>query len=102
MGNSSDDRTFATLAHVSYFVFAPFGALLIWLLKKDSSPFVDEQAKEALNFQLAVLIVSLITAVTCIGPLIVAVGGMVYAIIATVEVSKGNNYRYPYTIRLIK
>jgi uncharacterized Tic20 family protein len=98
---SNDDRTFALLAHLSYFVLAIFGPLILMLVKKDS-PFVEDQAKEALNFHLAVVIVAVVSSVTCIGPFIVAIGAIVYAIIAALEANKGVAYRYPYTIRLIK
>ncbi len=105
MGDSnSDDRTWALLAHISYFVIMPFGALIIWIMKKETSPFVAEHALEALNFQLSVLIAVLVCSATCVGipiAIVVAIGAMVYTIIATMEASKGNTYRYPYTMRLI-
>jgi uncharacterized Tic20 family protein len=103
---SDDDRLWATLAHLSILlglttIVAP---LIIWLIKKDTSPFVDDQAKEALNFQLTCLIASLVTAASCVlAPLaiVVIVGGIVYGIIAGIEANKGNTYRYPYTFRMI-
>jgi uncharacterized Tic20 family protein len=75
--------------------------LIIWLIKKDDSSFIDDQGKEALNFNLSVLIAALVTAVTCIGPFVIGIIALVYSIIAAVEVNKGVNYRYPYTIRMI-
>jgi uncharacterized protein len=80
------------------------GPLVIWLIKKDTSPFVDDQAKEALNFQLTCLIASLVTAASCVlAPLaiVLIVGGIVYGVIAGIEANKGNTYRYPYTFRMI-
>ena len=100
-----NERLLALLAHLSIFVLGVIGPLVIWLIKKDESPFLEDQAKEALNFQLAVLIVSLVLGVTCIGLLVlpvVIVGSMIYAVLAALDANQGTYYRYPYTIRLIK
>ena len=83
------------------------GPLIVWLVKKDQSPFVADQAKEALNFQIAVTIAILISAASifaCVGVVLlplVLIGSIIYSIIAAMEANKGVNYRYPYTIRLI-
>jgi uncharacterized Tic20 family protein len=104
---TSDDKSWAMLAHLSGLIAALLGGLtflgplIVYLIKKDSSPFVADQAKEALNFQLAALIVSVISVVTCIGPVIVLIGALVYAVIGAMEANKGIVYRYPYTFRLI-
>lgn len=107
---TEDERTWALIAHLSFvaggFVgLPPAGPLVVWLLKKDESPFVADQAKEALNFQLAVLIASVICVVTILLiPLafVIGVAALIYGIIAALEANKGVLYRYPYTIRLIK
>jgi uncharacterized protein len=91
-------------------IFTGFlGPLIIWLIKKDSSPWVDDQGKEALNFQIAALIVSLVCIpliyVFCIGALLllaVHVTRIVFGIIATIQANQGIAYRYPLTLRLIK
>src|SRR5687767_7779847 len=79
-----DDRTWAMLAHLSPIVGLGFiGPLVVWLIYKDKSPFVADQAKEALNFNLAVLIVVLICVATCIGIVVapvVGIGALVYQI----------------------
>src|SRR5262245_28964407 len=114
---NSDERQWALFAHLSGLLatvlsvggLAFLGPLIIWLIKKDQSPFVSDQAKEALNFQIAVTIavwiVAAIGAVTCgFGWLllpIIGIGALVYSIIAAMESNKGVYYRYPYTIRLI-
>ncbi|MCH8922761.1 MAG: DUF4870 domain-containing protein [Planctomycetes bacterium] len=98
---SSDDRMWAMFAHLAYFVFGIFGPLIIWLVKKEESSFVAEHAKEALNFQIATLIVTLISICTVVGPILVAVAGIVYSILAAIEANKGQPYRYPYSIRLV-
>ncbi len=101
---TSDDRTWALLAHLSPLLLGFIGPLVIWLIYKDKSPFVNDQAKEALNFQLALIIVMVICFATCIGALLVPVigiGALVYSIMAGIEANKGVYYRYPYTIRMI-
>jgi len=109
-----DERTWATLAHLSGLLaawlggFSFLGPLIVWLIKKDQSPFVGDQAKEALNFQIAVTIAVWVSIaliwVFCIGLIllaVVAIGSIVFSIIAAMEANKGVYYRYPYTIRLI-
>lgn len=104
---SQDDRTWGLLAHLSSLIGGFIGPLVIWLVKKEESPFVADQAKEALNFQIAVLIASVICAASTlvlIGFLlmpVVLIGNIVYTVIAAMEANKGVAYRYPYTIRLI-
>ena len=98
---SSDDRMWAMMSHLAMFVFAIFGPLIIYLVKKEESQFIAEHAREALNFQIAVMIVSLISLCTFVGPLLVAVAGIVYSILAALEANKGQPYRYPYSIRLV-
>ena len=74
----------------SYWVGLPFvGPLIVWLIKKDQSPFVDDQAKEALNFQITVsiaFVVSRADRVSCVGffdsAVLSAFGSLVFAIIA--------------------
>jgi len=108
---SSDERMWAMLCHLSAFSgsIIPFGNLLgpliIWLVKKDEYAFVDDQGKEALNFQISILIYGLVLAVTIIGiPLVlgVMVFGIVMTIIAAIKANGGEYYRYPLTMRLVK
>jgi uncharacterized Tic20 family protein len=110
---TQDERTWGMLAHLSGLIamllggFTFLGPLIVWLIKKDQSPFIADQAKEALNFQIAVFIALLIAGLSifvCVGivlaPLVI-IASIVYAIIAGMEANKGVYYRYPYTIRLI-
>ena len=109
--STPDERTWAMLAHLSY-LLSWLGAgpicwiapLLIWVLKKDQSAFVEDQAREALNFQISVWLVSVVCGVTiCLLPvtLVVLIGAVVYSIIAGMAANRGEVYRYPYTFRLI-
>lgn len=118
---SADERQWALFAHLSALtsivtsgVGNIVGPLVIWLIKKDTMPFVSDQAKEALNFNITVLIaglaLGLLTAITFgigivvtlpIG-IILAVAWLVLTIIATIKANEGVAYRYPFTLRLIK
>ncbi|HJS06274.1 MAG TPA: DUF4870 domain-containing protein [Pirellulales bacterium] len=111
---TADERQWALIAHLSGLIasavggMAFLGPLIVWLVKKDQSVFVADQAKEALNFQIAVTIAIIVTGVigflTCVGFLllpVIGIGSLVFSIIAAMEANKGVAYRYPYTIRLI-
>ena len=90
------------------------GPLVIWLTKKDTMPFVADQAKEALNFaitvSLACLALVILTVLTLgIGLLltvplyaIIGVAALVLVIIAAIKANDGVAYRYPFTLRLIR
>ena len=111
---TKDDRTWALLAHLSALsgYVIPFGhivgPLIVWLIKKDQSWFVNDQGKEALNFQISVTIYLIISAVlvfVVVGILLliaVAIGALILVIVAAVRANEGVTYRYPLTLRLIK
>ena len=100
------------LSALSGFVI-PFGniigPLVIWLIKKDTMPLVDQHGKESLNFQITVLIAAVISFIlmfVLIGMLlivVVGIGALVLTIMASVKVANGDTgYRYPWALRLIK
>jgi hypothetical protein len=110
---SKDARMWGMLCHLLGLFTSFVGPLIIWLLKKEEDPFIDNQGKEALNFQITVAIawaVSLVvpvmlTFLICIGPFLGAAVGIVdliFCIIATVKANGGEAYRYPVSIRIIK
>jgi len=90
------------------------GPLVIWLMKKDTMPFVDDQAKEALNFAITVSIACLVLLVLTfltlgIGAIltvplfaVVGIGALVLVIIAAMKANEGVAYRYPFALRLVK
>ena len=113
-GPSKDDRMWGMLAHLAALAgyVIPFGnlvgPLIVWLVKKDEMPFVDDQGKESLNFQITMTIALLISsALICVFigivllPL-VAIYDLVLTIIAAIKANEGVRYRYPWTLRLIK
>ena len=107
---SSDDRILGLLAHLLAIVpgIGIFGPLVIYLVRKGQSSFVEENAKESLNFQLTMIIafiVSGILVVVGIGIVMLIVLGvleLVLVIIATIRASENKIYRYPFNLRLIK
>jgi uncharacterized Tic20 family protein len=84
------------------------GPLIMWLVKKDQSSFVDDQGKEALNFNITISIAGFIAFLlmfVVIGGLLLPIIGifwLIMTIIAAVKANGGERYRYPLTIRLIK
>lgn len=107
-------KTWAMAAHLSALsavVGVPFGhvlgPLVVWLIAKDRHPFIDDQGKEALNFQLSMTIYGLAAALlslVVIGiPILIAIVivDLVLTIVAAVHASNGETYRYPLTIRLV-
>ncbi len=105
-------RQWAMFAHLSALVgfIVPFGnligPLIIWQVKKEL-PFVDDQGKEALNFQITVTIAAVICFIlmfVLIGLLLLPILGivvLVLIIIAAIRANSGESYRYPLTWRII-
>lgn len=111
---SNEAKQWAFFAHLSALAgfVIPFGSLLgpliIWQMKKNEMPFVDDQGKEALNFQITMAIAFVaccILMLVLIGFLLAALVGLVdliYTIIAAIAANNGQAYRYPFNLRLIK
>ena len=111
---NKEERTWAMFAHLSAFSghFIPFGHILgplvIWLMKKPDNPFVADQAKEALNFQITMTIGFVVAGLLCliaIGFLLLPVVWLfdiIFTIVAAVKANDGVTYRYPATLRLVK
>jgi hypothetical protein len=88
-------------------VFSFIPSLIVWILKKDDSAYLGDQAKEALNFQITMLIAQFIAGVLVVilvGFLLMGIiwlVNIVFCIIAAISTSKGETYRYPFALRLI-
>ena len=122
----AEERQWAMFAHLSALLGAILtgalgggwgcfiGPLVIWLIKKDTMPFVNDQGKEALNFNITVAIafvVLFLLSVMTFGiglviaiPLwfIIGIAWLVFTIIAAIKANEGVTYRYPFTLRLNK
>jgi uncharacterized Tic20 family protein len=111
---SADEKTWGMIAHLAALAgfVIPFGnvigPLVVWLVKKDTMPFVADQGKEALNFQITVFIAVLVCIplmFVLIGiPLmfVVGIGALVLSIMAAMKAQNGETYRYPFALRLVK
>ena len=110
-----DERKWAAIAHLAALagVIVPMGGavlgpLIVWYMKKEQMPFVADQAREALNFQLTVFIASFIGLLLIfigIGVLVLLLlflADLVLIWIATFNASEGVAYRYPVNLRLVK
>jgi uncharacterized Tic20 family protein len=104
---SSEDKTLALLAHILTLFVGFLAPLIIWLVKKDESKFVADNAKESLNFQITIAIFYIIAFVAMfllIGFLLlpaVWVINLIFVIIATIRANEGKVYRYPINFRFI-
>ena len=115
-GPGKDDRMWAAFCHLAAFAcyFIPLfglvlGPLIIWLIKKEDSPFVDVNGKKALNFQISIVIYMLaasplicllpvyIIVVACLGVL-----DVIYIIISAIKANSGKEVSYPVSIEFIK
>lgn len=105
---SQDDKTLGIVMHVLCLVGFPLiGPLIVWLIKKDQSAYLDQQGRELLNFQLTYLLYGFLAFLLCfvfIGMLllpVILVATFVLTIIGIVKAAEGTVYRFPLTIRLL-
>lgn len=104
---NSNDRLLAILSHILTIVpgIGILGPLVIYLVKKDESPFVRDNARESLNFQLTIILLYIILFITLIGMLlwwVVWILNVILVIVASIRASDNLVYRYPLSFRLIK
>jgi uncharacterized protein len=104
---TNDEKNIATVTHLGGTVFSFIPALIVWILKKDDSAYISDQAKEALNFQITMVLAYMAAGALSwilIGLIffpILWVLNIVFCIIAAISTSKGETYRYPVCLRLI-
>ncbi|MGK0297924.1 MAG: putative Tic20 family protein [Gammaproteobacteria bacterium] len=109
-----DARNWAMICHLAGLAgfVIPFGnvlgPLVVWAIKKDDHQFIDDQGKEALNFQLTMTICLIISAVLILVLIgffllsILCIYTVFMIIIASIKANDGINYRYPMTIRFFQ
>lgn len=103
----AEDRQWGSLAHILG-ILGILPSLIIWLVFKDRGRFTNEEGKEALNFQITLVIAEIIgyiTTIIVIGFIIlgaVYIVRIVFSILAFLKAKDGITYRYPFAIRLIK
>jgi uncharacterized protein len=111
---AQEERTWGMLAHLSAFagLLIPLGffigPLVIWLTRREQSPFVDDQGREALNFNISVLLAGVVCGALVfvfIGFLLIIALGIywiIMTIVAGIKAGEGVRYRYPLILRLVK
>lgn len=112
--HTPDERNWAVGCHLSSlsgYIGVPFGhilgPLIIWLIKKDGSQFLDEVGKETLNYNISIILWFIL----CIPLMFILIGFFLFGALAILDIvvtilaaqaaSKGEHYRYPLTIRFI-
>lgn len=117
---TKEDRDFAMFTHLSPLAgyVIPFGniigPLVMWLVKRDQSPFLERVGREALNFQITVAMAlvacivlgfaTLLVGFIVLIPIMILIGiaDLVLMILAAIEASHGREYRFPVCLRLIQ
>ncbi|MCD6116636.1 DUF4870 domain-containing protein [bacterium] len=111
---TDDERTWAMFCHLSAlatFIGIPFGGvilpLIIWLMKRNDSELIDANGKESVNFQISVLIYMIASGLLCLVVIgfillpIILIADLVLVIMASVKISAGEEYKYPFSIHFI-
>lgn len=110
-----EDKTMAMLCHLLAIFTGFLGPLILWLVKKDSSPFVDHHGREALNFQITIFLVMMglmamvfvLMFVFFVGFLLIPVIMILQVLVIVAEVmaavaaQRGDWHRYPFCLRLV-
>lgn len=112
---TQEEKTWGMLAHLSafaQFIIPAFGMiigpLIVWLIKKDTMPFVNDQGKEVINFNITIVIYLIISGALVlifVGFIllpIVCIFWLIFTIVGAVQAHNGIAYRYPLTIRFLK
>jgi len=112
---TESERTWGMLAHLSalagvvvWLIGCVAGPLVVWIARRDQSAFVAEHAREALNFNITVVLAAMV----CMVLMLVFVGfilgaalfivWLVFTLIAAIKASEGETYRYPFSLRLVR
>jgi len=106
--SSKEDRTFAMIIHLTGITCTFILPLILWLIKKDKSEFINDQGKEALNFNISAFVVAFVLAIIA-GIIHLAILSQLFwlvivalSVIAGMKANAGIAYRHKYTFRLIK
>jgi uncharacterized protein len=106
---TKEARNWAMFCHLAGLLGFPvpilghiLGPLIVWLLTRDEHPFIDDQGKEAVNFQISMAIWQLLLLCTVIGFFVLWIADIVLVIKAAIHAGDGEAFRYPMTIRFIK
>ena len=104
---TNDEKTMGMLCHLTGLI-SIIGPIIVWLLKKDESAFVDANGKQAINFQLSIIIYSIGSAILLIIGigliLLFAIGvfAFIMIVVASIKAANGEVFQYPLSLQLIK
>jgi|SRR5690554_1895441 len=105
---TNEEKNFAIIAHAGGLLFGFIPALIIWLMKKDTSAYIERESKKALNFQITItiaMIISYILVIVVIGLLLIPiiwVVNVIFCILSAIKTANGESYKYPFSINLVK
>lgn len=106
---SKDEKTWGLLAHLSGIFLSFVGPLIIWMIKKEEMPFVNQEAKEALNFQITMAIGYVAAGILM--PILhmhlllhqaLGICNLVFCIMGAMKANEGTAYTYPFSLKLVK
>ncbi len=104
---TNDEKTIGMLCHITGLI-SIIGPIIVWLLKKDESAFVDANGKQAINFQLSIIIYSIGSAILLIIGigliLLFAIGifAFIMIVVASIKAANGEIFQYPLSLQLLK
>jgi len=104
---SNDERLFAALIYVTSIFTTIIGPLIIWILKKDQSAFVDYHGRQYFNFVISYAIYGVVAAIltfVLIGAIllpIIGIAAFVFTVVAAVKSYEGSEYRIPFILRIL-
>jgi uncharacterized protein len=102
-GSSKDDQQMAMFCHLGGTLGGVVLPLVLWLTQKDKSEFIDDQGREAVNFQITMMIGHVLGICTFgILNLILLPINIIFCVLAGMAAGRGERYRYPMSIRFIK
>ena len=105
---TKDECNMAMLMYILAILTGWIAPLIIWLIKKDQSPFINDQGKELLNFQITLFIAFIVSGllvflvIGCFTTPALVICNLIFSIMGAIAVSKGTAYRFPFALRLIK
>ena len=106
--SDADQRMWSMLAHLGGILFGFLAPLIVYLVQRERGEFVKKQSTEALNWQITMAIGQAVSAllwiviVGIVGTIGFSIATIVFGIIAGLAVNRGEDYRYPFALRLVK
>jgi uncharacterized Tic20 family protein len=110
---TQEDRTWAMASHLLSLLNlltvagGLIAVLILWLARRERSPFIEESGRESLNFQITMLLAAAVGGVLTLILVgfvvlgVVMIASFILPILAGLAASEGRRYRYPFTLRLI-